>query len=149
MTGLFMTPWPLAVAFAAPTAGRLSERLPTSWLCVGGSFCLAAGLALSAIWHLQGNLPLLVLFTIIGGVGFGFFQTPNNRNMLLSVPRERSGAAGGMQGTARQVGQTAGAIIMAVIFNLLPLDFAPRIGLATGAALAIAGGLISMLRVGS
>ena len=42
------------------------------------------------------------------GVGFGLFQSPNNRMMLASAPRERAGAAGGMLGTARLTGQTIG-----------------------------------------
>jgi len=68
--------------------------------------------------------------------------------MFLSAPRERSGAAGGMQGTARLVGQTAGAVLMTMLFSLVSLEAAPRIGLAIAALLALAGGLVSLLRVG-
>ena len=146
--GLFMVPWPLATAVAAPVAGRLSDRLPTGWLCAAGGLLLAAGLALSAFWPLQRDpLPLLA-FMVISGFGFGLFQTPNNRNMLLTVPKERSGAAGGMQGTARLVGQTAGAVTMTLLFSLIssPVE-APRIGLAVAAVLTLAGGVISLLRV--
>ncbi|MBP2299717.1 MFS transporter [Azospirillum picis] len=146
--GLFLVPWPLATAVAAPIAGRLSDRLATGWLCASGGVLLAAGLALSAIWPLgRDPLPLLA-FMVISGFGFGLFQTPNNRNMLLTVPKARSGAAGGMQGTARLVGQTAGAVIMTLLFSLVssPVD-APRTGLAVAAALTLAGGLASLLRV--
>jgi DHA2 family multidrug resistance protein-like MFS transporter len=52
-TGLLMTPWPLAVMLAAPLAGRLSDRLPTAWLCAGGGAVLALGLALCAAVPLQ------------------------------------------------------------------------------------------------
>jgi MFS family permease len=38
----------------------------------------------------------------LGGVGFGFFQTPNNRMLLTAGPRERSGAAGGMMSCLRR-----------------------------------------------
>ena len=31
-TGLIMTPWPLGMAFGAPVAGRLADRIPTAWL---------------------------------------------------------------------------------------------------------------------
>jgi DHA2 family multidrug resistance protein-like MFS transporter len=146
LTGVYMTPWPLTVALAAPLAGRLSSRVGTAWLCAAGGLCLAAGLALAALWPLQGTPLPLVLFTMIAGLGFGFFQTPNNRNMLLSAPRARSGAAGGMQGTARLVGQTAGAVLMALLFSLAPAAIAPRLGLGAGAVLALAGGLVSTLR---
>ena len=147
-TGLYMTPWPLTVALAAPLSGRLSARVPTAWLCAAGGLCLACGLALAALWPLHRDLAPLVVFAVVSGLGFGFFQTPNNRNMLLSAPRARSGAAGGMQATARQCGQTAGAVIMALLFTVAPLGVAPRLGLAVGAALALAGGLVSLMRVG-
>ena len=145
-TGLFMTPWPLAVALAAPTSGRLSDRVPTSVLCVAGGAALAVGLGLAALWPLARDIRPLVGFTVLSGLGFGFFQTPNNRNMLLSAPRERSGAAGGLQATARVSGQTAGAVIMTVLFTLVP-GAAPRIGLGVAALLAAAAGLVSVARI--
>jgi DHA2 family multidrug resistance protein-like MFS transporter len=51
-----------------------------------------------------------------------------------------------MQGTARLTGQTAGAIIMTLLFTLAPVDAAPRIGLAIAAVLALAAGIVSVLR---
>ena len=146
-TGLYMTPWPLTVALAAPMSGRLSNTVPTAYLCAAGGLCLAIGLTLAALWPLHRGLAPLIAFTMVSGLGFGFFQTPNNRNMLLSAPRARSGAAGGMQATARQFGQTTGAVIMALLFSVVPAD-APRIALGVAAALALAGGIVSLLRAG-
>jgi DHA2 family multidrug resistance protein-like MFS transporter len=143
MTGLYMTPWPLAVAFAAPLAGRLSNHVPAARLCAAGALCLAVGLALAALWPLHGSPAPLVAFTMICGLGFGFFQTPNNRNMLLSAPRARSGAAGGMQGTARLAGQTAGGVVMTLLFTVASTAAAPRYGLAVGAALALTAAFVS------
>jgi DHA2 family multidrug resistance protein-like MFS transporter len=148
MTGLYMTPWPLTVAIAAPVAGRIADRVSTAWLCAAGGACLAVGLAAASLWPLHSGLWPLVPLTILCGLGFGLFQVPNNRNMLLSAPRERSGAAGGMQGTARLTGQTTGAVTMSLLFTLTSTDAAPRIGLAIGAVLALSGGLVSTLRIG-
>ena len=146
-TGLYMTPWPLAVAVAGPISGRLADRMSNGLLCAMGGATLALGLALAAVWPLHDDLLPFVIFLIICGLGFGFFQTPNNRNMLLSAPRERSGAAGGMQGTARLLGQTFGALIMTLLFSLTSSQVAPRLGLAVGAVLALAAGLVSALRI--
>jgi DHA2 family multidrug resistance protein-like MFS transporter len=146
-TGLYMTPWPLVVAVAGPVSGRLSDRIPNGLLCAAGGAFLALGLALAAVWPIHGSLWPLVIFLMLSGLGFGIFQTPNNRNMLLSAPRERSGAAGGMQGTARLLGQTVGSVIMALLFTLTSSAAAPRIGLAISAALALAGGLVSATRI--
>src|SRR6185369_8514818 len=94
----------------------------------------------------RGLLPL-VLFTVVSGLGFGLFQVPNNRNMFLSAPRERSGAAGGMQATARLAGQTAGGVVMSLLFTVASVDAAPRVGLGFAAVLTLVAGLVSMLRV--
>ena len=145
-TGLYMTPWPLTVACAAPLSGRLSDKVSTAVLCVLGGGCLSLGLVLAAAWPLAENIAPLIVFTILCGAGFGFFQTPNNRNMLLSAPKARSGAAGGMQATARQFGQTGGSVIMTVLFSITPGN-APRVALAIAAVLALASGLVSILRI--
>ena len=147
MTGLYMTAWPLAVAITAPFAGRLADRISSAWLCAVGGLCLALGLGAIALWPLQGNLIPLVPFTMLCGLGFAFFNVANNRNMFLSAPSARSGAAGGMQGTARLFGQTAGAVVMTLLFTLASAPVAPRIGLGIGAVLTLAAGLASTLRV--
>ncbi len=144
--GLYLTAFPVGVALIAPLSGRLADRVPTALLCAAGAGLFAAGLTLSAFWPLgQGTWPLFT-FTLSCGLGFGLFQTPNNRTMILAAPRERSGAAGGMQGTARLSGQTAGALLMTVLFTLAPAIGAPRIGLGIAALLALTGGALSALR---
>ncbi|MEO8081013.1 MAG: MFS transporter [Caldimonas sp.] len=146
-TGFYMTPWPLSVAIAAPLAGRLANRVSTAWLCATGGLCLAIGLAAASLWPLQGRAFALVPLTMLCGVGFGLFQVPNNRNMFLATPRERGGAAGGMQATARLAGQTTGGIIMTLLFTVASVEAAPRVGLAIGALLTLLAGLVSTLRV--
>ena len=146
-TGLYMTPWPLVVAVAGPISGRLADRMSNGLLCAAGGSFLALGLALAAVLPMHGSLWVLVVCLMLSGFGFGIFQTPNNRNMILSAPRERSGATGGMQGTARLLGQTVGSVIMALLFTLTSAEAAPRIGLAVSAALALAAGLVSAARI--
>ncbi|WP_310388402.1 MFS transporter [Roseateles sp.] len=147
MSGLYLTPWPLTVAIAAPLAGHLADRVSTAWLCAAGGACLALGLAALALWPLHGSALPLLPFTILCGLGFGLFQVPNNRNMFLSAPRERTGAAGGMQATARLAGQTAGGVLMTLLFTMASTDTAPRLGLGIGALLTLVAGLVSLLRI--
>lgn len=86
--------------------------------------------------------PLTALSAVCG-VGFGLHQIPSNRNMFFAASPDRSGAAGGMQGTARLSGRTAGAVLMTVLFTLTT---APKVGLGIRALLALASGLVSLLR---
>lgn len=145
-TGLYLTAWPLSVAATALVAGRLSDRLPTAWLCAFGGGCLAVGLAAIAVWPTQGDPRWIIPCAMVCGLGFGLFQVPNNRNMFLSAPADRSGAAGGLQGTARLTGQTAGAVLMTLLFAGASAGSAPRLGLAIGAVLTLAAGLVSLFR---
>jgi DHA2 family multidrug resistance protein-like MFS transporter len=146
-TGLLMTPWPLAVMVAAPLSARWAQRVSTAWLCAAGGACLALGLALCAAWPLQGDprLPMIV-FTSLAGLGFGLFQTPNNQNMLLAAPKDRSAAAGGAQGTARLTGLTLGSLTMGLLFTLMPSVAAVHWGLALAAIAASAAAAVSLLR---
>jgi len=121
--------------------------MSTAALCAAGGACLAAGLAAASLWPLNGDPLPLVPITMLCGVGFGLFQVSNNRNMFLSAPLERSGAAGGMQGTARLTGQTAGGVIMSLLFSLVSPDAAPRVGLAIAAVLTLVAGIVSTLRM--
>ena len=146
-TGVYMTVWPLSVAFTAIAAGRLADRFSTALLCAAGGLALAVGLASAALWPLGEDARPMLLFAAACGMGFGLFQTPNNRNMFLSAPLERSAASGGLQGTARLTGQTAGAVLMTLLFTLVPVGAAARLGLGIGGALALLAGLVSLFRI--
>lgn len=145
-TGLLLTPWPLSVALAAPIAGRLADRFPGAWVSTAGAGVLAVGLAGAALWPLAGRPLAIVPPVALCGAGFGLFQVPNNRNMQLSAPPSRSGAAGGLQATARLTGQTMGAVLMTWLFARAPVDVAPRVGLGLAAALTLTAALVSTLR---
>jgi DHA2 family multidrug resistance protein-like MFS transporter len=146
MAGLYMTAWPLSVAASAPLAVRLLRRVPTGWVCAIGAVLLTAGLSTIALWPLSDDPRLLAAFMAVCGVGFGLFQVANNRNMFLAAPQARSAAAGGMQGTARLMGQTAGALLVAELFARLPLVETPQVAMSIGAAFTLAAGLVSLFR---
>jgi len=83
---------------------------------------------------------------LICGLGFGFFNTPNNRAIITAAPRQRTGGASGMQATARLVGQTTGAALVALVFGLMPLN-GTTITLVCSSAIALAAAGVSLLRM--
>lgn len=145
VAGLYMTAWPLSVAGTALFAGRFSRWASTSALCALGGALLALGMFGVALWPLSGP-SLLVPFTMTSGIGFGLFQIANNRNMFLAAPLARSGAAGGMQGTARLLGQAGGAALVAQLFMLAPMATAPNLAIGVAAVFALSAGVISVFR---
>lgn len=146
-TGLLMTPWPLAVGIGAPIAGRLADKLSAAVLGAAGLVVLCAGLALLANLSTAPTTYEIAWRMAICGLGFGFFQAPNNRTMLASAPRVRSGAAGGMLATARLTGQTVGAILAAISFRISGHSESENVALLTGAALAAVAAIVSAARL--
>jgi DHA2 family multidrug resistance protein-like MFS transporter len=147
-TGLLMTPWPVALAIAAPVSGRLADRYPAGLLGGLGMALLCAGLLLLAFLPAQPSVLDIVWRMALCGIGFGLFQSPNNRILIGSVPRERSGSAGGVLATARVMGQTIGAAIVALVFGVVATIVAgPAVALMIGAASAAIALLTSSLRL--
>jgi DHA2 family multidrug resistance protein-like MFS transporter len=141
-TGAYMSAWPIAIVASASFAGRLAGRMPASRLCSIGTSVLAIALAAAGLAPSAGGvLPILALMAL-AGLGFGIFQPANNRLLLLSAPKARSGAAGGVQGTTRLVGQTLGATILTALFQLIAGDMAPRVGLVVAAGFALLAAMI-------
>ena len=145
-TGLLMTPWPLTVAIIAPIAGRLADRHPAGLLGGIGLISMAAGLVLLAALPAHPATADIVWRMAVCGFGFGLFQTPNNRAMIGASPRSRSGAAGGMLSTARLLGQTGGAALVAVIFGLAPAH-GTTLTLLVGAGFSLGAAGVSLLRL--
>jgi DHA2 family multidrug resistance protein-like MFS transporter len=140
-----MTPWPVAAGVAAFIAGLLADKFSSAILSACGLTIFGFGLLA------MGFLPrATTAFAIAGlmavcGLGFGFFQSPNNRTMLSAAPLLRSGAAGGMLATARLTGQTIGATIAAITFRLAA--HAELVALVVAALFAFAAALASLSRL--
>lgn len=94
---------------------------------------------------LAGDLDIIWRM-ILCGAGFGLFQSPNNHTIITSAPRHRSGGASGMLGTARLLGQSTGAAMVALMFNLAGQN-ATHVALITAGTLATLAAIISGLRV--
>jgi DHA2 family multidrug resistance protein-like MFS transporter len=144
-TGFLMTPWPLMTALMAPIAGHLSDRLAPERLGSAGLVVLAAGLGCLATMGADPSSFDIGWRLAICGFGFGLFQSPNNRIIIASAPRERSGGASGLQSTGRLLGQSIGAAVVAVVFGLVAHGQTALIAWI-GAILSLAAALSSGLR---
>lgn len=146
-TGLLMTPWALVIVVVAPYAGRLSDRYHAGMLGGLGMVMLAVGLALLASLPHHAGTADIVWRIVLCGVGFGLFQTPNNRTMIGSAPIHRRGGASGMQAMARLSGQTLGAAFMAFVFHVTAGRGAAS-ALWVAAGFALLAGSASLMRLG-
>ena len=145
-TGLLMTPWPVGVAVAAPLAGYLADHYPAGILGSLGLLAMATGLVLLALFPANGTSADLIWRMALCGLGFGFFQSPNNRTLIAAAPYARTGAAGGMLATARLLGQTLGAAGVAILFRAYP-GRGSNLALGVAAAIALAAAVVSVSRL--
>lgn len=118
-TGLVMTPWPVTTMIISPIAARLIDKINPGFIAASGMLIFIAGLILLLTMPANVSVGGLLWRMSVCGVGFGFYQTPNNVVMVMATPVERTGAAGGMQSTARLTGQTMGSTLVSVIFSLM------------------------------
>ena len=130
----------------APFTGRLADRYPAGLLGGCGLAVMAAGLALVALLPAHPATFDIVWRMLICGIGFGFFNTPNNRAILMAAPPNRAGAASGMQATSRLLGQSVGAAMVALMFGLFPLG-GTRHSLVVAACAAAGAAVVSFTRV--
>ncbi|RJL22129.1 MFS transporter [Bailinhaonella thermotolerans] len=138
---------PLAVAFAAASllAPRLQGRLGRHVLTLGYAVNAAGTLALLVTaWAAGPALTgwLMVPALTVIGFGEGLGVSPLTRTALSQVPAEDAGAAGGVLGTANELGMSLGVSVLGLVFftALGSHDAAP--GAYTGAfTIALVGNL--------
>ena len=148
-TGFLLTAWPLALASVAPIAGRLADRHHAGVLGAIGLTSMTTGLVLTALLPANPSTADIMWRLVLCGAGFGIFSSPNNRLMMNAVPRERSGSAGGIIATARTLGQTMGAALVALIFGLFDFSGGGAADAAKAALWLSAGFAGTALFVGS
>jgi DHA2 family multidrug resistance protein-like MFS transporter len=130
----------------APFAGRLADKYPAGLLGGCGMAVMALGLlAMSLLPDHPTTWDIIWRMTVCG-LGFGFFNTPNNRAIITSAPPIRTGGASGMQATARLLGQSMGAALVALVFTAFP-DNGTTMTLFIAAAVAAVAACISFSRL--
>lgn len=143
--GWLMASWPLGAAIMAVLAARLADRFHVAILCSVGAAAMAMAGLLIVVLPTSVHLAWLMAAMLLGGLGFGFFQTPNNRALLGSAPRTRAGAIGGLQAVTRVFGQTMGAALVASAFAASDV-WGSTIGLLVGMSFALLALLVNLRR---
>ena len=107
---------------------------------------MASGLALLSLLPAHPATFDIVWRMLICGIGFGFFNTPNNRAIITAAPPTRAGAASGMQATSRLLGQSMGAALVALIFGRLT-SAGTTLALVVAASAAAGAAVVSFSRL--
>ena len=144
-TGLLMTSWPLVIVFVAPLAVGVGRVHPGILGGIGLTVMSVGCFSLSFVPVDTSHFGL-VWRLMLCGMGFGFFQSPNNHMLLSSAPPHRTGSASGMLATARLLGQTTGAALVALLFHIFG-DTAPHDAMLLAGVLTLCGATSSISRL--
>jgi EmrB/QacA subfamily drug resistance transporter len=130
--GLRFLPSTVVIIFAAPIAGRLSDR-------IGPRPLMAVGLTLAAIalfWQSRVTVDttyadLLASFSLMG-LGIGLTMSPMSTAAMNAVSPEKAGAASGILSMFRMVGGTFGVAAIGALFQSLAHDRVTEAARAAG-----------------
>ena len=114
-TALLLMPWPVGIVLIAPHAGRWADRMSPAMISTVGLSVLLAGQISLACLPAQPQVWDIAARCLLCGIGFGCFQSPNNREMLSNVSRENSGYASGVLAIMRTLGQCLGTALVGLL----------------------------------
>lgn len=140
---LYMMIPPLFTAAANAGVVVLLRHFSETLLCSLGMVAMAVGLAMLGALNPSG--PTLYLALALLGLGFGIFQTPNNRMILGTASADRSGNVSGTLAVARTIGQTGESTVVSVSLATLAHN-GGAIALCIAAAAAAASGVVGLGR---
>ena len=115
VSALLFTPWPIGIVLIAPHAGRWADTISAPLISTLGLMIFVGGLVLLATLPESPSVWNICLRSLVCGIGFGCFQSPNNREMLANVARDYASYASGVLSIVRTFGQCLGAATVGVL----------------------------------
>lgn len=128
--GIYMVIPSIAMVVTGPVAGRLADKKGSRRLCATGIIMTGITfLMLTMVTHTD-QLFFAVAPLLLLGAAMGFFENPNDRIILSSVPRDRVGMASGLQKTLSNVGKAVGVVLFTVCLQIVIIPLAEIEGLS-------------------
>ncbi|HTN73312.1 MAG TPA: MFS transporter [Methylomirabilota bacterium] len=107
----------VVIVIFAPVAGWLSDRVGSRLLCTVGSGLIVIAQFFIASLGLDSSIPRIIFPLMLSGLGWAFFNSPNQSAILGSVPRDKLGTASGMNTTTARTGGAMGVALSATLFT--------------------------------
>ncbi len=154
VSALLFIPWPIGIVLIAPHAGRWADTLSAPLISTIGLAIFVVGLILLAMLPATPAVWDICLRSLVCGIGFGCFQSPNNREILSNVSREYASYGSGILSIARTFGQCLGAAVVGILLSVMSTESgqtfneqAVHIALWVAVAASVASMLFSLSRL--
>jgi EmrB/QacA subfamily drug resistance transporter len=117
-TGLILMVFPLILSVVAPISGHMSDKIGSEILTFIGLIITSLGLFLMSSLNEQSSVVSMIFFIGVMSVGNGLFQSPNNSLIMSTVPKDKLGIAGSINGLVRNLGMVCGiALSTTLLYN--------------------------------
>lgn len=148
--GLTMLPLPIMIMFAAPVAGRLTDRIGGRWLLFAGTLISALGIYLMSNLSAATTEVSLIVPMVVCGLGMGLIMAPVTTVVMNGTPVEQSGMGAGILSSVRQIGSVMGiAVLGAILQNQLVNNITGALGKISQLPPAVKDQVLSSLTSGS
>ena len=128
-TGKRLFPMSISMLVAALAGPRLAGRMSPRWVCRGGLVAMTlAALVLTGTIDVTLHGTAFALSLVLFGIGAGLLMSQVGNVIMSSAPPESANEAGGLQGTAQNLGASLGtALIGAILLTSLTSSFVSRV----------------------
>ncbi len=164
--GMFMLVVPFIMVVGAPVGGWLYDKHHSRYYSTAGVGIVSLGLFTMGYAAYIISVPVMLVAMVLLGIGGALFQSPNNTELMSSLPREKLSIASSVTATVRNLGFTLGVSLAAVSISLQfgsieGIDFstpggilagnssfinAVTITIVVGGAIAVCAAIASLLR---
>jgi EmrB/QacA subfamily drug resistance transporter len=140
--GMFMLVVPFILVVGAPVGGWLYDKHHSRYYSTAGMGIIALGLFTMSFAAYNVSVPAMLVAMVLLGIGGALFQSPNNTELMSSLPREKLSIASSVTATVRNLGFTLGVSLATVSISLQfgsikGIDFTKHAGILAGNSLFI------------
>ena len=120
LSGFILMCVPIAMIVVAPISGALSDKIGSEGLTFIGLLIVCISQILLVFVGLNTPIYILIILTLVTGIGVALFQSPNNSIVMSSVEPKYLGIAGSMNSLARNLGMVIGlSLSTTILYNAM------------------------------
>lgn len=119
MMGVILFVMPISMMIISPISGYCSDKYSLIKLVHFGLISLFIGLILLGTVTEKSNVWQIIIYQIIIGIGFAFFQPPNNVSLFKKIALNDFGVASSFNALMRNFGRVFGVVLSTSIFSLI------------------------------
>ncbi len=121
--GAVLLPQAAVIMISAPLSSVWVERLGNKVVVSTGMVVVAVALASFSLMGEETSIGVIILLTMLLGLGMGNVMAPATDSIMGSLPRAKAGVGSAVNDTTRQTG---GAVGVAVLGSLLSSRYLPQ-----------------------